>query len=149
MKQLFVIVLLSLGLCCYSQSPFKGFLKPIDRGLLQTDTKENRVNLWTIRPVLQVSAMQFLFGDSITVSSFSSIGTGICYTNIISQNGKPYNNFSANLLILFTTGLRETELARISIAASISFLNYVSIGAGYALYDKKFFLLTGVTYNFN
>jgi len=102
-----------------------------------------------VRPAVTISAMSITFGEQTTVEPLSSVGTGISYSHFIEQNGEPYQNFSANFLVLFGTELAEVSPLELSIAGSISLYQYLNLGIGYNLMDKKVFLLTGVSINFN
>lgn len=158
MKKLLIILFLAIGITAYCQdSPFKGFFKPINRALFilpdPTIDRGIRVdestNFWLFRPVVSITAMQFLFEKPVTVSSLSSFGTGVSFQNIINANAAPYTRFGFNALLLFSQKIGDVEPASLSFAVTGSFLNYVSVGGGYSLQAKKFFILTGVTYNFN
>lgn len=157
MKKLILLLLVIVSTVTISaQTPFKGFWRPLDRAAFQTigtidqDARTDRnANLWLFRPVVTISAMQFMLTNPVEVSSFSSLGTGISYQNIISQNEKPYTRFGINALILFTQKIGDVEPASLSFALTGSFWQYISIGGGYSLQAKKFFLLTGIAYNFN
>jgi hypothetical protein len=107
--------------------------------------------LWLVRPVVTLTATRFDLGKIVTVSPLSSLGTGVSYSHFISVNGEPYNNFGANLLVLFTQDLMDggVEPAKLSLAGTISFLQYVSVGAGYSFAENKVFLLSGIVYNFS
>lgn len=157
MKKL-IILFLFISSATFAQTSFKGFFRPIDKSLFKTvqtidgGVKVDRAtSLWLVRPVVTLTATRFNLGNPVTVAPLSSLGTGVSYTHFISVNGEPYANYGANLLVLFTQDLIDggVEPAKLSLAGTISFLQYVSVGAGYSFADRKVFLLTGIVYNFN
>lgn len=153
---LFYIIVFSLNNVIIAQSPFKGFWRPLNRSVFQSIETIDRgikvdetTSLWLMRPVIELSALQFMLTNPIQVSSLTSLGTGLSYQHIINANGKPYTNFGLNALILFTNKVGGIEPASLSFAVTGSFLQYLNVGGGYSLQAKKFFILSGVTYNFN
>lgn len=149
MKRLLItVIFVTMFIGVEAQGPWKGFFRPIDRSPYKSIGIDRALNDWKVRPLVQLTAMQFLLTSPVTVSSLSSLGTGISYQNIIEQNDKPYTRFAVNGLMLFTT-TGEQSPASLSFAVTGSFWQYISIGAGYSLQEKKFFVLTGVQYSFN
>jgi len=155
-KLLITFLFLAIGLSGIAQGPWNGFFKPINRTLflpietIDRDVKvDETTSFWLFRPVVSITAMQFLFESPVTVSSLSSFGTGVSFQNIINANAAPYTRFGFNALLLFSQKIGDVEPASLSFALTGSFLNYVSVGGGYSLQAKKFFILTGITYNFN
>ena len=155
-KVILILILAMITIVGLSQNPFKGFWKPIDRSIFQVEYTIDRelkvdetTSFWLFRPFVSLTAMQFTFANPIEVSSLSSLGTGISYSHFINQNNAPYNNFGINALILFTDQLGGVSPAKLSFAITGSFLQYISIGGGYSFANKKFFILTGIAYNFN
>jgi hypothetical protein len=154
-KYIVITILLIITITSYSQSKFQGFFRPIERNIFVPEFPgekpfvEGTSHLWLFRPAVSISAMQFNFNSPMTVSTLSSFGTGISYSKIINQNNLPYNVFSANFLILYTDKLGSTEPVNLSLAGTITFLQYISVGLGYSFGNKNLFMLTGVTYNFN
>ena len=156
MKRLITILFLFVCLCVNGQKPFKGFFKPVEKTFLTVEltidklTKvDQTTSAWLIRPCVQVSAMQFILGDPVKVSTLSSLGTGISYSKFTLQNGEPYMNFAANFLILFGTEIADVSPVKLSLAGTVSLWQHLNLGAGYNFYDKKMFLLSGITFNFN
>ena len=152
-------VILSLGfvfvmLSCYSQDgPFKGFFGPVEKSLYKVrdlDTGKDIVpNFWLFRPLVSLSAMQFMLKSPVQVSSFSSLGTGISYSHFTERNGEPYNDYGFNILVLFTDNIGDIEPVKLSIAGSVSLWQYINVGIGYSNSEKSLFLLTAISYNFN
>jgi hypothetical protein len=157
MERLIILLFLfTVTLSGFAQSLFKGFFKPVDESLFKVAETTDQIakadqstSIWLFRPIVTITAMQFTFDKPMAVSSLSSMGTGLSYSHFISQNDQPYQNFSANLLILFTQDVGDVEPAKLSIAGTVSVLQYISVGVGYSFGNKKAFLLTGVAYNFN
>ena len=127
----------------------QNFFKPISADIFPKGVDRSVASVWLVRPAVTISAMSIIFGEQTTVEPLSSIGTGISYSHFIEQNGEPYQNFSANFLILFGTELAEVSPLELSIAGTVSLWQYLNLGLGYNLMDKKVFLLTGVAINFN
>jgi hypothetical protein len=145
MKKIFIFILLFIPLVSFSQ----GFFKPVHDNLTYTTNKRGINDTWLVRPIVQLSAMEIVFTDPVTVQPLNSLGTGISYSHFIQQNGSPYQNISANLLVLFGTEMVDTAPLKLSIAGTVTLWQYFSIGGGYNCMDKKFFILTGISYNFN
>jgi hypothetical protein len=151
MKKFLIVFFLTLSVLSFGQSPFRGFFKPVPKSIQTVDgsIKADASNYWLFRPMVTISAMQFTFGDPVMVQSFSSLGTGITYSHFITQNSEPYANFGANLMVLFTQDINALEPAKLSVAGTVSILQYLNFGGGYSFSSGKLFLLTGVQYNFN
>jgi len=157
MKKLLIILFLAIGITAYCQdSPFKGFFKPINKALflpIETIDRNLKVDettsFWLFRPVVTLSAMQFILEKPVTVTTLSSLGTGISYSHFINSNGAPYMNYAFNFLVLFGTEIADVSPLELSLAATVSAFQYVNVGIGYNFYDKKAFVLTGIQFNFN
>jgi hypothetical protein len=135
-------------LSAFPQS-WDGFFQPVNKKLLIVPGTRQPATVWLFRPVVTVTALQFMFKNPVEVSSLSSLGTGLSLQHLINNDGEPYVNYGLNALILFTNDIGGIAPASLSFALTGSFLNYVSLGVGYSLEAKKAFLLTGITYNFN
>jgi len=148
MKKLFIFsFILLLAMSAGAQS-FEGFFKPVPKDVVAT-SKAMGTNAWLFRPVVALTAMQFNLTNPIQVEAFSSLGTGLSLVRFTEQNGEPYAQFGVNALILFSENPGGVEVTKVSLAATITALQYVNVGAGYTFADKRFFILTGVTINFN
>ena len=145
MKKLILLLFVFLPLLSSAQA----FFKPVSTDIFPKGADRSAASVWLVRPAVTISAMSITFGEQAVVQPLSSVGTGISYSHFIEQEGAPYQNFSANLLVLFGTELAEVSPLELSIAGTVSLWQYLSLGAGYNLMDKKFFLLTGVAINFN
>lgn len=149
-KLIFALFLFAISLTGFSQ----GFFKPVDKNMFNLSLSKTPLtavagSTWLFRPVVQISAMQFLLTNPVQVAAFNSLGTGISYVHFIEQNGEPYANLGLNALVLFTENPGGIEPAKLSAAVSVSALQFVNVGVGYSFKDKKVFILTGVTINFN
>lgn len=139
-----------ITLTAYSQESWRGFFKPVSDDLFVAVPGQKALSsVWLFRPMVSLSALQFLLTNPVEVSSFSSLGTGLSFQHLISDEGEPYTNYGFNALILFTNKIGDVAPASLSFAVTGSFLNYVSLGAGYSLQARKLFILTGITYSFN
>jgi len=146
-SMLFLMTIVTMG-----QSKWSGFFKPVtyDAPSLRTRDVREPTNIWLFRPVVSLSAVQFTWdvtAKQFNSSAFSSTGMGISYAHYIDLNNEPYNNFGFNLLVLMNTSTIDKP-ASVSLAGTVSALKFVSVGAGYNLGQKVFFMLTGVSYNF-
>lgn len=146
-SMLFLMTIVTMG-----QSKWSGFFKPVtyDAPSLKTRDIREPTNMWLFRPVVTLSAVQFTWDKNLkqfNSNAFSSTGMGISYAHYIDVNNTPYNNFGVNLLVLMNTSTTE-DPASVSLAGTISALRFVSLGAGYDLGRKVFFMLTGVSYSF-
>lgn len=151
-KFLFLVVLMSFTLMTFGQSKFKGFFKPVsyDTPALHTRALGEATNVWLLRPIVTLSAVQFTWNPELKQfdsNAFSSTGMGISYAHYIDVNNEPYNNFGFNLLVLLNSYTID-QAASVSLAGTISALKFVSLGGGYDIGKKVFFLLTGVSYSF-
>jgi hypothetical protein len=148
MKKLFTLSLFLLLAAGASAQSFEGFFKPVPNDIVAT-SKAMGTNTWLFRPVVALTAMQFNLTNPVEVAALSSLGTGLSLVRFTEQNGEPYAQFGVNALILFSANPGGVELTKLSLAATITALQYVNVGAGYTFADKRFFILTGVTINFN
>jgi len=157
-----IAIMFSLSLGASAQGVFRGFFKPVNKDIFSTPVGANTTNItadkgmkitapsaWLVRPIVNISAMQFLFEKPVLVNAFGSMGTGISYAHFCEHNGEPYMDYSFNFLILFGTQITEITPVNLSLAASASTLQYINVGAGYSFDAKRFFILTGISYNFN
>lgn len=140
-----VLIIVLTSNLAYSQ----GFFRPVPKSLDYSVNKRGINDTWLIRPTVQLTAMQIMFGETTEVKSLSQVGTGISYAHFIDQNGLPYQNFSADLIVLYGTEFTDVAPLKLSLALSVTAWQYLSFGGGYSFSDKKFFLLTGITYRFN
>lgn len=151
-KFLFLLVLLSLTTMTFGQGKLKGFFKPVtyDTPSLTTRALGEATNIWLLRPIVTLSAVQFTWDKDLkqfNSNAFSSTGMGISYAHYIDVNNEPYNNFGFNFLVLMNTSTIDDPTS-ISLAGTISALKFVSLGGGYDLGRKVVFFLTGVSYSF-
>lgn len=137
------------------KGPWSGFFKPVDKSLFAIRSVMGTIETprWLFRPAVEISALQLIPSDIegkiFEVSSFQSLGMGISYDHFIDYNGQPYSNYGFNFLVLFDAIPRETTTLNLSLAGTVSAFQYMNFGGGYNFGMKKFFLLTGITYNFN
>jgi len=154
MKKLIIVFILLFIMAGLSAQGFHGFFKPVDKSLyVDYDVNGDRVvqgySFWQMRPLLTLTAMKFTFEKPVTVSSLSSLGTGLSYQHFIEQNGEPYANFGVNFIVLFTEQMSGINPAKLSIAVTGMAWQFVNFGAGYDFDCKKMFLLTSISYSFN
>ena len=127
----------------------QGFFKPVDKGMFNVGERSPQ-GIWLIRPTVQLSAMQIMFGEVTEVRSLSSLGTGVSYAHFTSHDGEPYQDFAVDVSVLFGPEKKEAvSPLNLSLAISATGWQYLTIGAGYSLTVKKFFLLSGISYRFN
>jgi hypothetical protein len=152
MKKIYLIVLLTTFTLCISaqDKKFRGFFGPVDSELFAAKPGQRvPTSAWLFRPVVSVTAMQFNLEKPTTVTSLSSLGTGISYSHFVEANGEPYCNYAFNFLALFGTEIADISPLELSLAATVSAFQYISVGVGYNFSNKNLFLLTGVSFNFN
>jgi hypothetical protein len=58
-------------------------------------------------------------------------------------------DYAFSAIVLFGTDIGEVSPAEISLAGTVQLWQYIAFGGGYNISVKKFFLLTGVAFNFN
>jgi hypothetical protein len=145
MKRLIFLILLVLPLAASSQA----FFRPVNKDLFLKGTDRSVTSVWLVRPYFNITALQVTFGETTTVKPLSSAGTGVSYSLFKEVNGAPYQVFAANLAVLFGTDITEVSPLEVSIAATVTGFQYVSIGGGWDFMNKNFFLLTSFTFNFN
>ena len=132
-----------------------GFFRPVDKAMFEMDITDRDItsdyvpSKWLVRPIVTISALQYMLSKPVTVQGFSSVGTGISYSHFILANGEPYQNFSINALVLFANSTTSMEPVKLSFAGTVTLWEYMNFGAGYSLEHKKFFILTAISYNFN
>ena len=153
MKKIFLslVLLAAFALCTTAQDKFKDFFGPVDNELFAAkDGQRAPSSIWLFRPVVTLTAMQFnLQKPEVTVSSLSSLGTGLSYSHFVERNNEPYCNYAFNLLALFGTEIADVSPVNLSLAATVSAFQYINVGIGFNFANKNAFLLTGINYNFN
>lgn len=143
-------LLLTITMGLFSQ----GFLKPVDSNLFAKVkiTQDAPVkSVWLFRPAATISAISLSYNKDtkqFDTGTLSSAGIGASYAHFIEVNGVPYSNYGFNVLALLSTTFNN-EPAGLGIAGTISVLNLLSGGCGYNFTEKRFFLITGVVFNFN
>lgn len=151
LKIAIIAVLLSgIGISASAQSKWDGFFKPVTMEKV-AGIKSAGQSQWLFRPAIELSALQFTYDKTEKEwlsSSIQSAGVGIGYQHYITVNDKAYNDFGFNALLLFDLVPAETSATAISGALTVSALSFVNVGAGYTFGLNKFFLLSGITYNF-
>lgn len=152
-KKFLLLAFVVLTFSCMAQKPFQGFFKPVPDNLFSQEVKTQRgitgPSAWFFRPTVSLTATQFLLSKPVEVTSLNSFGMGMSYCKFTEVDGQSYMNFGLNALLLFTEKLGEVEPFKLSMAVTVTALQYVSVGAGYSFETKKPFILTGVVYNFN
>jgi hypothetical protein len=146
MKKILILAFLCLTVTVSAQR-FDHFFGPVPNDLIEKT--RGATSVWLFRPVVTLTAMQFELTKPVTVASLSSLGTGISYQHFVEADGEPYANFGANLLVLFEQDFAGIEPTHLSFAVTGSLFQYVSVGVGYSLNSKHFFVLTGISYSFN
>jgi hypothetical protein len=145
MKRLIFLLLLVLPLAGHTQ----GFFGKVEHSTL-TDAKQRGIsNVWMVRPLVTLNAMQITLSNPAEVKSLNSLGTGVSYARFSDFNGVPYQNFAVNLLVLFGTEIADVSPLELSVAAGVTCWQYLSVGVGYNFMNKKPFILTGISYSFN
>ena len=145
MKKIIIFILLFIPIVSFSQ----GFFKPVPHKLTYRLGSNGISHTWLTRPLVGMTAMQIIIDDPVMVQPLSTLWTGVSYSHFIDQNGVPYQDFAVNLCVLFGTEMVDKSPLELSIASTVTAWQYLSIGAGFNFMDKKFFILTGITYNFN
>ena len=160
MKKSILLIFLLLGLSCYGQTPFKGFFRPLDRSLFQTEQTidgnikaDEGTSIWLMRPSFTISAMEITLskenGKVFDIASLTKAGFGLSYSHFISVNNLPYNNYSINGMVLFNIVPTETTALNISPTIAIHAFEFVDFGIGYDTGQKRLFGLLGINYNFS
>ena len=144
MKKLIIILLF---ICTSSLVFSQGLLRPVQKDLFQTNQKAlESSHAWIPRISAGVIANQFTYNTEtkhLDMTSFSKVGLGMSYAHFIPVDDLPYNNYSLNGFVFF-----PTDGSGLSLAATISALEYINTGFGYDFGVNKVFLLTGITYTF-
>jgi hypothetical protein len=153
-----ILLLFILGSTAIAQSPFKGFFKPVvtNPSVAKMTLRATEVpavtspqQVWLFRPYVGVTAIAVDFSEKPALAqSFSSGGLGISYDRYVEVNGKPYTNLSVNALFLMGMQLGETTSTALGGAVTLGLFNNV-ISFGPAYLDKKFLLLSTLTFHFN
>lgn len=156
MKVLLLGVFLSgMAMTASAQSKWDGFFKPVNHDLFSQQVKApgaKAASVWMFRPTVEVSAVQLMYDKPTknwVSSSFKSAGVGVSYQHFTEANEVPFSDFGINALMLFDATPTETTNAAVSFAATVSALQYINVGGGYNLGIDKWFILAGVTINFN
>jgi hypothetical protein len=151
-KAILIMILLGISLMALPQdNHWKGFFKPVDKGLIQGKRDLGQPeSVWLFRPTVSLTALQFTYNKDLKQfesSSLNSGGFGVGYQHFIEVNGQPFNNYGFNLLMLFGVST-STNPASMSVAGTVYALKFINLGAGYDFSGKSIFLLTGISYNF-
>lgn len=151
-KLILILALISFGITATAQDHWKGFFKPvtINPAVKDLGTRAG-TSVWLFRPTVSISAIQLVWDKTtkeFNATSLNSAGFGIGYQHFIDVEGKPYNNFGFNALLLFDIVPTETAPTALSGALTVSAFQYLNVGAGYNFGLKTPFLLTGVTVKF-
>lgn len=156
MKKVFLILslLVIFVMGASAQSPLKGFFAPVPDDLFETTAVRDIENphVWLIRPAVGISAVAFAYNEEIKsfeTSAFNKVMFGGGYQHFIEVNGEPYNNFGVNALVCFDANPNDITKTGVTVAATVSALNFVNIGVARDFAAKKFLILTGITYSFN
>ena len=155
MKRLIILlILVTLTVPGYSQSVFKGFFKPIPDNIFEAKYSLGAMTVvpakWLIRPQVSITAVQINLKTRET-STFNSAGVGVGYQHYINIEGRPFNNYGFNLLLLLGQEIAtEGELpkAAFSIAAVANVLGWINVGPIYDTGNNTFGILTGVSLKF-
>lgn len=154
-KILITLFLLATFAVVSAQSPFNGFFKPVDKNMFKGGDNGSKAlenaSTWKFRPTIEITALQLVWNKSANnfdAASLQSAGPGLSYAHYVEVDSLPYNNFSINGLVLF--GLIPGEIVKtsVSLAATVSALEFVNLGLGYNFTIKTPFILTGVTLKF-
>jgi hypothetical protein len=155
MKKLLIIAFLLISLQGFSQSPFKGFFRPVQDNIFEPAYSLGAMSVnpsaWLFRPTVSISAMQLIPDKEKTfiVNSFSSVGTGLSYNHYINLNGSPYSDYGFNLLVLYNYNFNGVSPLNLSFAGTVTAFQLINCGVGYSPILNKPFILTGITYSFN
>jgi hypothetical protein len=146
MKKILILLLFVVPMTMTAQK-FEGFFRGVPDDIISHD--KGISSTWLFRPVVQISAMQFILKTPVEVAAFNSLGTGLSYVHFVDNNGEPYANFGVNALVLFSENPGGVEPTQLSAALSVTALQFVNVGVGYNFGGKYAFILTGITINFN
>lgn len=151
-KFVVVLMLLSWTLAGFSQSPWKGFFKPVTNDKVFMSNLTVGTSVWKFRPTVNVVAQKYtLTGDSkvFSVGTLSAGGIGVSYEHFIDIDGVPYNNFGINGALLINTDI----LAEVPVSPcpyiGVQALQFLNLGVGYDLGVKRLFFALGASYSFN
>jgi hypothetical protein len=167
MKKLLMLLVFILGSLMVSAQtkPFTGFFKPLPNDLFKnsntfkkykavTATDTLKQGIWLFRFDATITAVQLRYSKDFNTwksTPLSSVGPGIGYKHYISVDGKPYNNFGANLIALIGydwDNEAAASKAEISLIGTVNFLEYVNIGGGYDFVNKEPVIVLGATLSF-
>jgi len=151
MKKLIVLLLLA-GLFATASAQIKrvSLFQPVPSNLFDQDNIGLKAlkngSVFIPRISAGVIANQFTYNKDtkqIDMTSFSKVGLGLSYAHFIPLNDEAYNNYSFNAFVFF-----PVDESGLSLALTVSALQYINIGLGYDLGNKQVFGLTGITYTF-
>lgn len=148
-KVILLLLIIFVTINIEAQSRWSGFWRPVEKSVLVSKAPGDKTFEFKFRPAATMTAIQFDWDKEaklFTASSFASAGIGAGLQHYIEQaDGSLVNNYGFNALLVLD-GSQGTAGAGIAITASA--LRFVSLGGGYSLTNKRFFLLTGIMYNF-
>lgn len=160
MKKVIVICMLMMAsiIAINAQSKWDGFFKPVEKDLFTNpDVMKYRgimdpnEGVWLFKFDAQITAVQLLWDKvdkKFLASPLSSAGPGIGYRHYVQYNGEPYCNFGVNLLCLLGYDWTEISTANLTLAGTITFLDYINVGGGYNFTADAPMLLMGAIVKF-
>lgn len=147
------LILLLFAICLVvgasAQNPFDGFFRP-SSALKSTAVRAAGDTDWGFhfRPAAEMTAFRFDYNKDagqFDASTFSGFGIGLGIQHYVERaDGSLVNNYGLNALIMFDASQNEG----VGIALTINALQFVNIGAGCDLTNKRLFALTGAIYTF-
>ena len=129
-----VLILISLSVFANAQSPWSGFLKPVNENPIlksqnlkaslysEADSTSTTSGSWLFRPSLSLTAV-LVDLKTKDISSMTSVGTGISYGNFTTTNGTAYCNYSFNASLLTKVDISGTTTANFGAAISGDIFN--------------------------
>lgn len=160
MKKLIVVCMLMMAsiVAINAQSKWDGFFKPVENDLFTNPDvmtfrgiDDPAAGVWLFKFDAQITAVQLLWdkeNKKFLASPLSSAGPGIGYRHYVQYNGEPYCNFGVNLLCLIGYDWTEISTANLSLAGTITFLDYINVGGGYSFTEKAPLILMGAIVKF-
>jgi hypothetical protein len=127
----------------------QGFFRPVSADIFPKGTDRAMASVWLVRPYFNITALKITLTQPATVSPLASLGTGVSYSLFRDNAGEPYQVFAANLAVLFGTDVTAVSPLELSLAATVTGWQYLSVGAGYDFKNKNVFLLSSFSFNFN
>jgi hypothetical protein len=132
-----------------AQSHWSGFWRPVEKSTLTGKAPGDKTFEFKFRPAASMTAVQFSWNKDEKLfesSTFSSAGLGFGLQHYVEKaDGSLVNNYGFNALIVLDGSQSSSG---VGVALTASALRFVSLGGGYSLTNKQFFLLTGIMYNF-